>query len=159
MNEMSEMKVKKPKKILYLPMVGSIFIFYSFMMITGCASHNSKFDCNARPGGRCAPMGEINNMVDQGLFDERSKDSGKNLGYLGTDQLAEPHESLKIPLGYSQHQNNHGLSPERKKERVQQIWIAPYEDIEGNYHEASYVYSVIKQSAWGNRIAREIEDD
>jgi hypothetical protein len=38
--------------------------------------------------------------------------------------------------------------PIRKAESVQQIWIGPYEDQDGNFHEPSYVYTVTKKGTW-----------
>lgn len=39
-------------------------------------------------------------------------------------------------------------APIRNQENVQQIWIGPYEDEDGNYHEPSYVYTVVKKGSW-----------
>ena len=38
--------------------------------------------------------------------------------------------------------------PIRYGEGVQRIWIAPYEDVDGNYHEPSFVYTVVRTSHW-----------
>ena len=43
--------------------------------------------------------------------------------------------------------------PVRYGETVQRIWIAPYEDTEGNYHQDSFMYSVMKGGHWkGNPV-------
>jgi len=45
-------------------------------------------------------------------------------------------------------------TPIRSNEKIQQIWIGPYEDTNGNYHEAAYVYAVVKKGRWiGNPIS------
>jgi len=66
-----------------------------------------------------------------------AKDSGKFYGY---------------PL------NGFEGKPIRSGENIQQIWVGPYEDKDGNYHEPSYVYSVIKKGTWIGEPAREIQD-
>jgi type IV conjugative transfer system lipoprotein TraV len=48
--------------------------------------------------------------------------------------------------------------PIRSGENVQQIWIGPYEDNDGNYHEPSYIYSVTKKGQWIGEPVKEIQD-
>jgi type IV conjugative transfer system lipoprotein TraV len=38
--------------------------------------------------------------------------------------------------------------PLRFGETVQRIWIAPYEDTEGNYHQDSLIYAIMKGGHW-----------
>jgi len=38
----------------------------------------------------------------------------------------------------------------RYAETVQHVWIAPFEDTSGNYHEESNVYSVVEPGYWGH---------
>ena len=49
-------------------------------------------------------------------------------------------------------------SPIRSSEHVQQIWIGPFEDTDGNFHEPSYVYKVIKQGDWVGEPVKAIND-
>jgi hypothetical protein len=46
----------------------------------------------------------------------------------------------------------------RRGEDVQQIWIGPYEDRDGNFHEPSYVYAVVKNGAWIGDPEKAIQD-
>ena len=39
-----------------------------------------------------------------------------------------------------------------------QIWIGPYEDVNGNYHEPSYVYVVVKNGSWIGEPVSTIQD-
>jgi conjugal transfer pilus assembly protein TraV len=38
--------------------------------------------------------------------------------------------------------------PIRYGETVQQIWLAPFEDTAGNYHEPSIVYIILQPPHW-----------
>ena len=42
----------------------------------------------------------------------------------------------------------HAGAPLRYGETVQRIWVAPYEDTEGNYHQDSLMYSIVKRGHW-----------
>ncbi len=109
-------------------------IFLIFPLgLTGCVGMNSSFDCNVTSGGKCAPMTTINEMVDRGGF---RKIKGKT-------------------IGYNQYFNNTNMINSdqllRSNESVQQIWIAPYEDTNGIYHDASSVYFVAKKGSWNGK--------
>ena len=118
----------KMKKIISRVCAGLLPVF-----LAGCSGMSGKFDCNVSSGGRCAPMSQINKMANQGTFQggeyhqTNTKQSGEVYGY---------------PL------NTFAGAPVRSNESIQQIWIGPYEDMAGNYHEPSYVYTVVKKGAW-----------
>lgn len=58
------------------------------------------------------------------------------------------------------HVNNGEIGPVRSKETVQHIWIAPFEDTAGNYHQANEVYTVAKPGAWmGNPVKESAMDE
>lgn len=107
------------------------------VFLSGCMGMGSKFDCNVDSGGRCAPMHHINQMANYGAFNEKTEKPFK------TDKLmlTERKENKTI-------QNTYGTVPIRSSEKIQQIWIGPYEDTNGNYHEGSYVYAVVKKGSW-----------
>ena len=128
--------------------IKSIFLvslLVSTIFLTGCTSMNSQFDCNASSGGRCAPMNQINKMADYGMFREAAPQ--KETGFTGTKN-----QNYGYPL------NTFAGAPIRNSENVQQIWIGPYEDLNGNYHEPSYVYAVIKKGSWIGEPAEAIQD-
>ena len=111
-------------------------------------SLGSKFDCNANSGGRCAPMHHINRMASYGTFNE-SQPFPSN-----TNEL------VYIQSKQNQNKQDTGKSKKfeqeliRSNETIQQIWIGPYEDTNGNYHEGSNVYTVVKKGRWiGNPVS------
>ena len=111
----------------------STFIFCT-LFLSGCAGMSSSFDCDVGSGGKCVPMHRINQLATHGAFAEKS---------LKTDNL-----KLAEIKDRGAKQKIYGTLPIRSNEEIQQIWIGPYEDASGNYHEASSVYAVIKKGRW-----------
>ncbi len=101
----------------------------SCLMFTGCTKVNSEFDCPAPNGGSCKRMDQVYDLIN------------------GEGGVAQ--ESLAVAL------NRNPLvmegrpgDPLRYGEGVMRVWIAPYEDTEGSYHQASQVYSVVQKGHW-----------
>ena len=125
------------------------------IMLSGCMGIGSSFDCNMDSGGRCAPMYQINRMASRGSFSSSET---------ATDKPYEINKSMfALKKGSSAKQNILGETPSssnslrsnplrsnllRSNEKTQQIWIGPYEDANGNYHEGSNIYTVVKKSEW-----------
>jgi type IV conjugative transfer system lipoprotein TraV len=105
------------------------------LFLSGCMSMNGKFDCNVGSGGRCAPMSHINKMASQGAFNESAMVSKENA-------LSKAENKI------TKNSINTFNTPIRSSESIQQIWIAPYEDNSGNYHEGSYLHTVVKKGKW-----------
>jgi hypothetical protein len=107
------------------------FIIPISIFLSGCAGFGNKFDCNVDSEGRCIPMHQVNQMANYGAFAEK------------------PSKSILIEKKENKNnQNIYGAEPARTNEKIQQIWIGPYEDANGNYHEGSYVHAVVKKSSW-----------
>lgn len=109
------------------------------VLLTGCAGMNSNFDCNAGPGGSCQPMDQINKEANSGAF---------NAAPIVT--ASQTNTALGYPFAAYKGQ------PIRIGESVQRIWIAPFEDQDGNYHEPSYVYTVVQKGHWLGSPVKEI---
>lgn len=78
-------------------------------------------------------------------------DSGQLRGQT-TSHLA----GLNEQTAFSQYPESAGYypgQPLRYGETVQRIWVTPYEDSEGNYHEDSTLYTIVKKGHWiGNPL-------
>lgn len=105
----------------------------NIMMLGGCADMNSKFDCPMKPGVRCESLDQINARVDRG-----------ELGSTTTPSYSH----AAFDDGYSSADTKSANPPFRQKEKVMHIWVAPYEDKDGNYHDGNNIYSVSKASQW-----------
>ncbi|WP_298624840.1 type IV conjugative transfer system lipoprotein TraV [uncultured Legionella sp.] len=97
--------------------------------VTGCTKLNSEFDCPAPSGGSCKRMDQVYNLIN-------------GEGGVAQESLAvAPSRNPLIVEGRPG-------DPLRYGEGVMRVWIAPYEDTEGNYHQASQVYSVVQKGHW-----------
>ena len=108
------------------------------MTLSACSSMNGSFDCPNKAGMSCKSLDQINSMVDSGQISGRS-------GLLSSDaKMADSVEFESFPTSAIYHDG----APLRYGETVQRIWLAPYEDTEGNYHQDSLMYSIVKQGHW-----------
>lgn len=83
---------------------------------TACAPINSKFSCDATAGDACLNVDEADKMASQGIT-------------LDTLQQQKNQGSQKSPTNVPVNPNE-----------TQRIWVAPYTDDNGQYHDGHYVY-------------------
>lgn len=142
--------VKKIKKYYKLATIISLII--SIASLSGCTGMNGRFGCNATAGDSCTPVSIVNRNAQAGDYDnvDNASDSGsasqQNFGYASKD------------VGYNVTTPIPG-EPVRFGESVQRIWIAPYKDSSHNFHEPSYVYTVLNKSHWIGLPEQSITDD
>lgn len=103
-------------------------LIFSCLVITGCTKLNSEFDCPAPNGGSCKRMDQVYSLVN-------------GEGGVEESLAVAPNRNPLILEGRPG-------DPLRYGEGVMRVWVAPYEDIEGNYHQASQVYSVVQKGHW-----------
>lgn len=133
----------KPTSFLRFLAISIFSVFAVFL--SGCAGMNGKFDCNVSSGGKCAPMNHINKMADRGAFNDNSFFKKNNPMQIGNKKNGYP-------------LNTFDGAPIRSNESIQQVWIGPYEDVSGIYHEPSYVYTVVKKGSWIGEPVNVIQD-
>lgn len=104
-------------------------LLVSGLCLSGCAKLNQDFDCPAPNGGSCKRMDQVYDMVNGD-------------GGVGHEPLAVvPNRN---PLAVEGRPGE----PLRYGEGVMRLWIAPYEDTDGNYHQANQVYSIVREGHW-----------
>ena len=130
------------KMMLILPMIIVLF---------GCSEMNTQFDCPMKPGIRCESIDSINARVDR--------------GEIGRARLtpASATNLQQMPMYKNSNIGNYRLSskgePLRYGETVQRLWVAPFEDKEGNYHQESDIYTVVKPGHWIGSPLKETNED
>jgi conjugal transfer pilus assembly protein TraV len=114
-----------------------IFIISISVLLTSCAEMNSNFDCPLKPGTRCESLDQVNARIDRGEIghDEVSCQSCQQKRSMG---------SIKN-IDLMVHKEN---EPLRYSESVMRVWIAPFEDTSGNYHQESEIFTVVKPAHW-----------
>jgi conjugal transfer pilus assembly protein TraV len=111
----------------------------TLIILSGCAGLNSSFTCPKQPGVMCNSLDQVNTMIDQGklgspTFSYANNKTQKNNG------VNFSNSDMSYPLASS--------DPLRYPEAVTRIWVAPFEDDNGNYHQDSLMYAVIKPGQW-----------
>lgn len=122
-----------------------IFILLSQLMLSACTTMNSSFDCPNKAGVNCKSLDQINRMVDNGQIRGQT-DARTSTCVSCVPQFQTFPTSQYLPG-----------SPIRYGETVQRIWIAPYEDTVGNYHQDSIIYSVMKGGHWIGQPVKTIQ--
>jgi type IV conjugative transfer system lipoprotein TraV len=121
------------------------------LILSGCAGTNGNFSCQAVSGGGCTPVSQINDKANAGVFKEEAM--SREVSGLSSTQTFQ---TTSNQSGY------HGVTPAagepvRAGERIQRIWIAPYQDLANNYHEPSYLYIVLERPHWIGIPPKEIK--
>ena len=113
-------------------------------LIGGCTTMNSKFTCKTPDGVMCRSLDDVNSMVDRGELGHNSSRVDNSKNALNFIPMYSHYSSLGKPL--------------RSGESIMRIWTAPYEDTNGNYHDASVFYTVVKPGYWIGVPPKEIID-
>lgn len=119
--------------------LGDFIIFCSGLLLTACSSMNSNFDCPNKVGVLCKNLDQINEMVDRGQIQGQSHTVSNTARDTSTASTFQPFMTVA---------NNYSGAPLRYGETVQRIWVAPFEDTEGNYHQDSVIYAIVKEGHW-----------
>ena len=125
-------------------------------MLSGCAGINGHFGCNTKAGSSCTPVSQVNAQANAGDFDHQTSGGRIQLPRSQTFGYANSKNTLEKVSGYRGVTPIPG-EPVRFGERIQRIWIAPYQDLANNYHEPSYVYTVLEKPHWIGVPAKEIK--
>lgn len=121
------------QKIIFIP----ILVLMTFL--SGCSSMNSSFDCPNKPGVTCRSLDQVNDMVDRGVIGRERTSIGKtksaSQAYLAMREVNKQNLSSR-------------LNSLRLGEQVVRVWVAPYQDVNSNYHNESTLYTVVRKSNW-----------
>ena len=119
--------------------------------LTGCAIFKSDFSCD-RVGGAngCVSMDQIYSEVQNGeITANKNPYDGKKKSKASTIKN-NPVGSSAVNANLSEYRASipEAGEPVRFGENIQKIWIFPFEDKQGNYHETAIVYAVLTPSHW-----------
>lgn len=141
----------------------SIPLFLSLAALSGCSTYSETFDCPPGRGVGCKSLSKVNRMVEEGQLPlEESpgqdfpvqdhpaqtlpvKEPNENRD-LKNRESKKPHNWIEVKDDYQPINllNRESLSVENSKAPLK-IWVAGYEDEEGNTHAPSYVYASLKK--------------
>ena len=122
------------------------------LSLTGCASTtDSSFSCPSPSSGMCSSVTTVDKMVTSGQINTNQSQNLSSNG--GSDNNPWANFSTPYPVTV---QDNSAL---RTQDKVMAVWIAPYEDETGNYHDGSNVFAVIEQGHWKTKPVKAIGDE
>ena len=119
------------------------------MLMSSCAELNSQFDCPMNSGIRCESITSINARVDRGELRECGINSIDNKNF----QVMPAY----TPYPFNVPRYSSKGEPLRYAETVQRVWVAPFEDKQGNYHQDNDIYTVAKPGKWIGSPLKEID--
>lgn len=118
------------------------FLSLIILNLSGCASMMSPPTCPDSTGLQCARVDQINHLVDSGQLGVPVS----NVTPTGTTPkgISGPYDNFSTPYPSGLKTSQ----PLWNGETVMRIWLAPYEDKQGNYHQASSIDTIVKPGHW-----------
>ena len=111
------------------------FMLTVFLLLTGCSIPQDSFDCKYSKGVGCCSITEVNGMVNQGRLGKKPFNDDTPLKdsvvLISPDSISADSMVIK-----------------RITEEHLRIWLAPYQDKQGHFHEASIIHTVLKPGCW-----------
>jgi conjugal transfer pilus assembly protein TraV len=147
-------KMNEQRELIKLSLLVGVFII-SATLLSGCASMNSSFDCKMKPGVMCKNLDQVNRMVDQGKIGnpyaaQGTQSSGcKTCGDSSVVSASNANfqNISDFTTSYPNFPPKYG-DPVRYGETVLRVWIAPYQDKDGNYYQPTTLYTIVKDGHW-----------
>jgi conjugal transfer pilus assembly protein TraV len=127
----------------------------TMIFLSGCSSMNNKFDCPRAGGVMCKSLDDVNRMVDNGEI-ERINQTNVVPTAISKEKAIPTPDVGNTPYPIK---TLHPGKPLRQHETVMRVWIAPYEDNQGNYHQDTTVFKVIKPGAWIGKPVNAVTDE
>jgi conjugal transfer pilus assembly protein TraV len=123
-------------------MLRKILLILLITFLSGCAHLNSEFDCPMKPGISCESLDKVNARIDR--------------GEIGNDESCS-NISISPPSYLTASNIKNSRHPLRFSETVMRVWVAPFEDTSGNYHQESEIFTVVKPGAWIGYPVKELK--
>lgn len=141
------MKLMDQQSVNKLSVVKPFLPFLSILiLLSGCSTSSEVFECEAGKGIGCKSISEVNKMVDNGkLANNEEPDSLKAVApvFEKNTRGAEARE-----VGLNEAVLSDQILVNRVREEHLRVWIAPFQDEQGNLHEGSVVHTVIRPGYW-----------
>lgn len=121
------------------------------LFLSGCTSASETFDCEPGKGVGCQSITKVNKMIDQGQFLESQEGFTSPLSNQNLLSKATPPSFSTSPFSNAASATvvlSDQTVVQRIAEQPIRVWVAPYQDEAGNFHEASVVHSVIQGGYW-----------
>jgi conjugal transfer pilus assembly protein TraV len=136
----------------------TVFLSFICLSLGGCSTTSETFDCQSGKGVGCKSISTVNKMVNQGSLGGEVEEGKQSLilpssvpimstGSPGVEAsgntLADKTFSQQADIPLSD-----DFLVRRVSEEHLRVWIAPFQDVQGNFHEGSIVHTVLKPGFW-----------
>ena len=144
------MKMKRIKSIDFKKLsqvitngITSGVVSLGLLILTACSNASESFDSEATKGVGAKSISEVNTMIDQGKIDglKSEVDQASVVTPVVVQKAVPIANPETIVL------SDHSVI-QRQPEQHIRIWFAPFQDINGNFHEASVVHTLLRPSFW-----------
>ena len=121
------------------------------LMLVGCSYTQEEFDCPAGKGIGCQSITEVKKKLNQGEIDvpetttEAYQRRGGQNSFTPPVLSPLPTQGGLTPIAFM---DSTGMVIQRVPEKPLRIWIAPYQDQDGNLRESSVIHTVIQGGTW-----------
>ena len=121
----------------------SQFLVVLSLTLTGCSTASESFDSQATQGVGSKSISQVNAMIDKGQI-EGIKGDNENDKVIAPVLVQTPIPTFnQETIVLSDHSVIH-----RQPEQHMRIWMAPFQDANGNFHEASVIHTLQRPSFW-----------
>jgi conjugal transfer pilus assembly protein TraV len=111
--------------------------------LVGCSTTSQTFDCQAGKGVGCQSISQVNKMVDRGELanpkDDTSSSPVSPVIAPNSPSQAVPSQDVALSDDMVVH---------RIREEHLRVWIAPFQDQNGNLYEGTTIHTVLKPGFW-----------
>lgn len=107
-----------------------IFLLIMGSCLISCAGTSEQFDCKYSKGVGCKSISQVNQMLNDLT--------------LNTSIKPQP----KVLIVNNNHSKNMIDKVQRVVDEKLRVYIAPYQDLGGNFHTGSIVYTVLRPGFW-----------
>ena len=130
-------------KSIYCKKFCQALSFLSLLTFTACSSALDSFDSEATSGVGAKSISEVNAMIDQGKIAGLKPDP-EQISVVLPVIVQNP-----IPIAHPESivLSDHSII-QRQPEQHLRVWFAPFQDLQGNFHEASVVHTILRPSFW-----------
>jgi conjugal transfer pilus assembly protein TraV len=149
-----------------LPILKSIsasaFVASLCLSLCACSTTSETFDCPSGKGVGCKSISEVNQMVDRGTLGrdaEEGKQSILPLQSLSAPIMATDPSAVERDKASAKISLSDTMAVHRAREEHLRVWIAPFQDEQGNLHEGSIIHTVLKPGYWQLKTSPQRGDD
>ena len=118
-----------------------IFIMIAILTLVGCAE-KSRFDCPYGSGPSCLSMSEIDKNIKDNTSSNVKTSAPCSKISCGKTSSKTTSNMAALPM------HADAKPATRIPETVLQMWVSPYEAVNGIYYQASYVNIIVKDAVW-----------